>query len=1196
MLPRRGEVGASSGGTAGLFGWMSGRLHSLETMARDIRPGEWPVELSDEDITSRVGGRAFLRGRSYALQGRVRDLSVAGDGDIISAQVMGSGRRVYQTMILRKPGSRVWVGNCSCPVGMNCKHSAAALLTARALAEEDESSPQAGGAASAWEWQLNRLLSTGSPAGYRRMALEITDQRTMGGLDDGLAMVPLIEGKRGWNRQGASWDRIYNGTLDAEVDAAVLEALRELGSISEDLFHYSDRISLMRSPVRVWDALRRARAAGLTLTTAQRNGAAVRIVPGLEVGVALHHDAQGEDLIISPVVKYQGIAELDALEAVPDLVSLGEPVHGYYSRLPTGELLLMPLDPPPGPVLARMLADVEQVIIPAEDVERFEASHLEAVTRSLPVLVNETAVSLPEPAQARLVLGVHVDPEGHRLATDWSVRYVTASGKERGRYKAGELGELAASAGGPHAPGAQAPSAARDRATEARLAREAFNAMLPLLEEHGAVWQPQRLSGMDTARFMMRTLPALEELDCFEVEVDGSVPDYRESEHVPLITTEVKDDQERPDWFSLQIRVKVGQEEIPIPQLMAALAAGQQEILLDSGAWVSLERPEIQSLARLMEEGRELEEAPGSLRVTSLQAGYYQELEALGVVSQASRRWKERVGRLLEQTAAAEAAASGGSGGDTAGAAGGGDGGRAGAGAPPPQGMRAELRPYQLEGYRWLDMLRSAGLGGVLADDMGLGKTVQVLAAIQRMKEEPGRARPGEQAGPADGADGAGVPGQGHGEGLPVLVIAPTSVVGSWAEQAERFCPDLRVRPVTRTAAKREQTLAEITAGADLVVTSYTIVRLCEEEFVDQEWDWVVCDEAQFVKNHTSATYKAVRRLRSPSTIAITGTPLENSLMDLWSLLSISAPGLLPAPERFGQVYRKPIDRGDLEALGRLRRRMRPFMLRRTKEQVAAELPAKTEQVLSIDLDARHRRAYDQRLSRERQRILGLLEEDTAQARFSALKALTTLRQMALDPALVEGATASGRSSGKRRATAKVSALLERLEPILTEGHRALVFSQFTRYLTGVREHLEAQGVRTVYLDGATSNRQAVIDDFRAGQADVFLISLKAGGFGLTLTEADYVFLLDPWWNPQTEEQAVDRTHRIGQDKPVMVYRMVSADTIEEKVMALKEKKAELFGRVVDGSADSPQEAALTGAAGSPAALTAAEIRSLIED
>ena len=500
-----------------------------------------------------------------------------------------------------------------------------------------------------------------------------------------------------------------------------------------------------------------------------------------------------------------------------------------------------------------------------------------------------------------------------------------------------------------------------------------------------------------------------------------------------------------------------------------------------------------------------------------------------------------------------------------------------------PARLRAALRPYQLDGYRWLALLQSTGLGGVLADDMGLGKTIQVLAVVQRMMEGRSAVVPEESG--------------------PVLVVAPTSVVGAWVEQAARFCPDLRVRAVTRTRAKRGEELGEIVADADMVVTSYTIARLEEEDFTGVDWSWVVLDEAQFVKNRTSATYKAVRRLRALSTIAITGTPLENSLMDLWSLLSIAAPGLLPGPDRFAKVYRRPVEHGDDDALAALRARIRPFLLRRAKEDVAADLPDKSEQILSVELGEAHRRAYDRRLARERQKVLGLLEEDSARARFTALKSLTILRQMALDPVLVEGPRRGGeidRTGGgrRRKRTAKVEMLLETLRPVVAEGHRALVFSQFTRYLTGVREALEADGMRTAYLDGTTTNRQEVIDAFRAGRADVFLISLKAGGFGLTLTEADYVFLLDPWWNPQAEEQAVDRTHRIGQDKPVMVYRLVSAGTIEEKVMALKEKKAELFDRVVEGSADDVGGAGGPGGAGgagaSRARLTAQEIRELI--
>ena len=1203
---------------------MSCPVRNLVAMARAIRHDDWPVGLTDDQIISRVGRGAFQRGLDYARKGRVRGIGVAGDGDIISAQSKGSGTRIYQTMVFRKQNSRrgpaTWAGNCSCPVGTNCKHVAALLITARSLAQEE---PDIGDASRrpTWESRLAGLLEV-ERAPRRRMALEIADDPgNLWGTPRGLSMLPLIEGKRGWNKQGASWSQIVTGGLDDEVDHTVMGVLRELAGMAggSGFYYADDHISLTTAPTRVWDVLRRGIAAGLTLTTAQRHGMPVHLAEGLRGGVHLIREDDG-GVVIAPALEIDDVEELRRLQDPGlnlsfSLMPIGDPVHGFYTWMPGRELLLMPIEPRPTEALSRvLLGDGEAITIPAGDVERFETEHLEALTRALPILSADVSIRMPRPTTLRAALAVHVDAEEHHLTTEWSIRYICEDGEARHSHG---VPDLSAAAEGRIEGGA----AGRDIEGETRLAREVLNRLLPLAARHPAVWHPLDLRGMATARFMTETLPVLLEMEAFDVEVDDDVPDYREAADTPVITTSVSDDEDRPDWFSLSVRVHVGEEEIPLALLMAAVAAGEPEVLLESGTWVSIDRPEIEALARLMEEGRELADpqAQGELRVSALHAGYYEVLESLGVIERATARWKERVGRLLERARAAEAAA-----GHNAVA----DAGGSADEAPVPEGMRATLRPYQLEGYRWLDFLRQAGLGGVLADDMGLGKTVQVLAAVQRLVEE--REGAGGEAPVDDGTDedsestDSDALNEPEGTG-PVLVIAPTSVVGSWVEQAECFCPGLRVRAVTRTAAKREETLEQITARCDVVVTSYTIARMCEGEFIAQDWSWVVCDEAQFVKNHASATYKAVRRLRTPSTIVITGTPLENSLMDLWALMSIAAPGLLPEPERFGQVYRKPIDRGDAEALGRLRRRMRPFLLRRTKEQVAADLPAKTEQVLAVELGAKHRKAYDQRLARERQRILGLLEEDTAQSRFIALKALTTLRQMALDPALVDGqagdnasrtdspgkkpvrgmtgkaatAPSKGQPGPGRRPSpsAKVEVLLEHLGPIVSEGHRALIFSQFTRYLSGVREHLEDAGVRTAYMDGSTPDRQKVIDAFRAGEADVFLISLKAGGFGLTLTEADYVFLLDPWWNPQTEEQAVDRTHRIGQDKPVMVYRLVSTDTIEEKVMALKEKKAELFARVVEGTDGAEGAAGAAGAGGlSPAALTAAEIRELIED
>jgi SNF2 family DNA or RNA helicase len=392
------------------------------------------------------------------------------------------------------------------------------------------------------------------------------------------------------------------------------------------------------------------------------------------------------------------------------------------------------------------------------------------------------------------------------------------------------------------------------------------------------------------------------------------------------------------------------------------------------------------------------------------------------------------------------------------------------------------------------------------------------------------------------------------------LVVAPTSVLPTWLAEAARFAPSLRVVALGETTKRRRGSIAEAIAGADLVVTTYAVFRIDADAFRECAWSALVLDEAQFVKNHQSQVYQCARLLPARTKLAITGTPMENNLMELWALLSIVAPGLFPRPAAFAEHFRRPIESGTApERLDTLRRRIRPVMLRRTKDAVASELPPKQEQVIEVALSPKHRRIYDRVLAHERQRILGLLD-DAQRNRIAILRSLTRMRRLCLDPVLDDPAHAGIGS-------AKVDALLELLTPVLAEGHQALVFSQFTGFLATVRARLDAEGISYAYLDGRTRKREEAISSFRSGERSVFLVSLKAGGFGLTLTEADYVFLLDPWWNPATEAQAIDRTHRIGQDKHVFVYRMVAADTIEDKVLALQERKRELFARVVDEGA-----------------------------
>ncbi len=634
-----------------------------------------------------------------------------------------------------------------------------------------------------------------------------------------------------------------------------------------------------------------------------------------------------------------------------------------------------------------------------------------------------------------------------------------------------------------------------------------------------------RLSGLDTMQFATEIQPLLDELPEVTLEVTGDPADYREAGGSLVIAVTTDAVPGETDWFDLGVTISIEGKQVPFVSVFSALASGQSHLLLADGAYFALDKPELVRLRQLIDEARALTDAEeGPPRISRFQLGLFDELAELGVVTRQADEWRRQV-----------------------------DGLRALQGLEPataPAGLGADLRPYQADGFSWLTTLYAHGLGGILADDMGLGKTLQTLALICHARQHnPGMA--------------------------PFLVVAPASVVSNWASEAARFAPELSVVALHDTLRRAGTDLDELTTGAHLVVTSYTLFRLDFDAHADRPWSGLILDEAQFVKNHRAKTYQCARKLPAPFKLAITGTPMENNLMELWSLLSITAPGLFPSPTKFADFYAKPIEKtGDPELLALFRRRIKPLVKRRTKELVAAELPEKQEQVLDIELPPRHRALYNQRLQRERQKVLGLLD-DMQRNRITILKSLTVLRQMALHPGLVDAAHDT-------LSSAKIDALSEHLRDVVDGGHRALVFSQFTRFLGRVRDRLDAEGIDTCYLDGRTRDRAEVIRRFKDGAAPVFLISLKAGGFGLNLTEADYCFLLDPWWNPATEAQAVDRTHRIGQTRNVMVYRLIARDTIEDKVMALNARKAKLFTSVIDDG----------NAFGS--ALTADDIRGLL--
>lgn len=446
----------------------------------------------------------------------------------------------------------------------------------------------------------------------------------------------------------------------------------------------------------------------------------------------------------------------------------------------------------------------------------------------------------------------------------------------------------------------------------------------------------------------------------------------------------------------------------------------------------------------------------------------------------------------------------------------------------PAPSFVGELRQYQREGLGWLEFLERCACGGCLADDMGLGKTVQVLAHL-----DVRRARGLQQA--------------------PSLVVVPRSLVFNWMDEASRFTPELRVVDHTGALRGREASTFD---NADIVLVTYGTLRRDIGWFKDMLFDYVVLDEAHAVKNSSSESAKVVRLLQARHRLALSGTPVQNHLGELWSLFEFLNPGMLGASQAFARAMgRKGLDDDTRENLTRA---VRPFVLRRTKEAVAPELPARVEQIVHCAMDASQRKVYDKLLAHfrstvgERVAVSGL-----SRSKIHVLEALLRLRQAACHPGLV-GAEYSGAGS------AKLDVLFERLDEILQEGHRALVFSQFTRLLSYVREHLDARGVRYAYLDGRTRDREVRVKAFQEDETiGLFLISLKAGGLGLNLTGADYVFLLDPWWNPAIEAQAIDRAHRIGQTRPVMAYRLIARDTVEEKILLLQEQKRELSASIV---------------------------------
>ncbi|MCZ6452348.1 MAG: SNF2-related protein, partial [Deltaproteobacteria bacterium] len=566
------------------------------------------------------------------------------------------------------------------------------------------------------------------------------------------------------------------------------------------------------------------------------------------------------------------------------------------------------------------------------------------------------------------------------------------------------------------------------------------------------------------------------------------------------------------DWFELRGGAEFGETTVRLPELLAALRRGENTVRLDDGTFGMLPEEWAKKYGLLAGLGSVQRD---HLRFTRQQIGL---LDAL-LASEPQATGDEVFERAREELQSFEGVEP----------------------AYPPPGFVGRLRDYQRDGLGWLYFLQRFAFGGCLADDMGLGKTVQVLALLESRRElratcTSGKTNVRVQPGPS-------------------LVVVPRSVVFHWKQEAARFTPKLRV--LDHTGAARLSPGDHFDAY-DLVITTYGTLRRDAVHFKDTKFDYCILDESQMIKNAWTLSAKAARLLRANHRLALSGTPIENHLGEIWSLFEFLNPGMLGSASvfRVGGLKGSNPDASTRSLLARI---LRPFILRRTKGQVARELPQKTEQTLTCELAPRQRRLYNDLREYYRSRVLTRLErEGLNKVKFQVLEALLRLRQAACHPGLIDKARIAEPS-------AKIDLLLSHIDQVLDEGHKILVFSQFTSLLAIVRDRLDRAKIVYAYLDGRTRDRKTVVERFQ-NDPDVrlFLISIKAGGLGLNLTAAEYVYILDPWWNPAVEAQAIDRAHRIGQTRHVFAYRLIAQDTVEEKVVELQQTKRNLAEAIIN--------------------------------
>ena len=1097
----------------------------------------------DLRLTDHFDPATLQRGRDYARRGLVGSVRALGDGALEGRVSNGRGT-LYQQRITLNRGRLD--GICSCPVGHNCKHVAAVLTQ---WSERQDRHPGLAAPVRGW---LNRIRETAATAHLPEARPEGYPDR----VKDRLLYVLAPQGPR-------VRIEICKGQVNAAgtaLNKAILryDALHALRSAAPARFIRPVDLELLSAlaQAQLWETHYSYGLPDLFRPRAEDAIALIRRLCG--TGRFLHDTTPDARLVWSearPEPRLGWRMAGDGSQRLGFEDAAGQPME---LRGLDGATLWIDSDQGQIGALAQAVeTDVLRLVGVGPEIAPHEAAALAA---ALPDTLAGLALPRPRTIRetrrlarqriARLTLGAETARDGPRY---WgrSVRLPTLT--LRFVY---DGQEVAKGDGDPRSVEHDAiVTLTRDQGWESACATSLLEAGALPVDELESLWPGERMMTCDfvfaedeidphshkitdaraALEFAFHTVPKLRRAGWQIVET--SKWPYRLSKEAASLTVATRAEAgeageafQGNDWFSLGFQAEIGGKAVDVAPLVAAFLDQFRE------DWAKV--PDVATL------GQHLADRPvyldrGKAGYVVLDLGplapllhlfltHHAELGALHP-SDAS------VARLAEEALAGSAIRFA----DNAGILPLARSLRALAEADsftPPRGLRAQLRDYQAYGAAWMGSLLAAGFGGVLADDMGLGKTVQTLALLQARRE-------------------AGAPG-------PALLIVPTSLLHGWQTQAAQFTPDLRLlilhgpdRAAMRAAAPR----------ADLVLTTYPLLARDRDWLAAQDWPLVILDEAQTLKNPAAQMAKTLRDIPAKGRLALTGTPLENSLQDLWTLIDWVNPGLLGDRKRFQTLFRTPIEKhGDTAAQARLNRRLRPFLLRRTKDQVAAELPPRTEIVERVDLPKTQQALYETVRSAMDARVReAIVARGLAAARITVLDALLKLRQVCCDPGLIK--TEAARSVTDSAKRARLHALLGEL---VAEGRRVLVFSQFVEMLRLIEADLTAAGIGYLSLTGQTTNRAGVLEAFARGDAPVFLLSLKAGGLGLTLTEADTVILYDPWWNPAVERQAMDRTHRIGQDKPVFVYRLVAAGTVEEKILAMQARKQALADALFDDRAN----------------------------